>query len=259
MRSVGSLEWILWVLSMGASAVLLIRLAWERIAGNYRYFAAMLALDLVRSLALLWFRDDRNAYAITYVVFEPALWLLYVLIVLQLLDMSLQRHPALAAAARWVTFLGVGVAVVVALSRLPFDFSNPNETYPWLLMVRAMRGAVVTAMVLLLAVIAGFLAWFPVPLSRNAAVYTFGLAVYFLAHSITLLARNLFGVTLTRSMSTVALGVAAACLIAWAILLTARGEQVSVTVGHSWNREKGQHLLAQLQAMNDTLRRPGRQ
>jgi threonine/homoserine/homoserine lactone efflux protein len=47
--------------------------------------------------------------------------------------------------------------------------------------------------------------------------------------------------------------VVALCTGTWLMWLNQKGEEVPVTVGHSWNRDEEQRLLAQLKSINAAL------
>jgi hypothetical protein len=54
------------------------------------------------------------------------------------------------------------------------------------------------------------------------------------------------------------MGVYVTCLLFWLFALNRRGESRTLVVGHQWNPGDEQRLLAQLEAINDSLLRSGR-
>jgi hypothetical protein len=52
-------------------------------------------------------------------------------------------------------------------------------------------------------------------------------------------------------------GTSSACMVAWLVLLNARGEKVQVTTQH-FGRGDEERILLQLDALNDTLLRASR-
>jgi hypothetical protein len=61
------------------------------------------------------------------------------------------------------------------------------------------------------------------------------------------------GTQATRNLNVGVTAVGLLCLIAWAVLLRGKGEEVMVKVGHRWNEAEEEKLLAQLDAINRTL------
>ena len=150
------------------------------------------------------------------------------------------------------------VAIVIAALTLYPDFSSRDTTYIALFYTAVFERAVSSVLLVFLAIIAGFLVWFPVPLSRNTIVHAIAFGMYFSAAAILLLLRNVGGPDVLRVMSTVNLVVQNLSLVAWILFLTKRGERRVVVFGHRWRPEQGDELIRQLDAINDSLMRMGR-
>jgi hypothetical protein len=89
-------------------------------------------------------------------------------------------------------------------------------------------------------------------------MYSIGYAVYFLAKAAALFIAN-YSHQWYNLVSPFLIGVSTACLIFWIFALTRQGETKTVVIGHQWNSDDEQHLLAQLRAYNDSILRASRE
>ncbi len=255
MSTPGSWEWLLWLLSILATAVLVGKLVRNGLHRKYRSFSIYLCAELVRSLILLPIPTNRTLYAYIYLSFEPVLWVLYVMVVLELSNLVLQRHPGIVSLSRWLISGGLGLALAISLLGLQFDYANSAERFPILLLFYVMRRAIMFALVLLLLLLTAFLLWYPVPLNRNIAIYFAGYACYFLSNSMALVMRNVFGHEMNRFASTLMLGITNLSLLIWIVGIRRQGETTPATLGHRWRPEEAERLLGQLRAFNSSLDR----
>jgi hypothetical protein len=112
-------------------------------------------------------------------------------------------------------------------------------------------------LLILILLITGFVLYYPVPLGRNIPVYLIGYAVYFVTNATTIFIRNL-GHYWSRPISDVQMVVYFTCLLFWLFALNRAGETKRVVVGHHWSPSDERKLLAQLEAINDSLLRSAR-
>ncbi|MGH9632121.1 MAG: hypothetical protein ACRD7E_27770, partial [Bryobacteraceae bacterium] len=78
-------------------------------------------------------------------------------------------------------------------------------------------------------------------------------AIFFLAKTAGLFARNVLGTDATEAVNAVLISAACACLVAWIVLLKPAGEKVAAKAGTRWSADAEERLLAQLEAINKTL------
>jgi hypothetical protein len=124
--------------------------------------------------------------------------------------------------------------------------------------VSLVERGIVGSLVIFLVMIAGLLMWFPVQISRNAATHTILCCLFFLGIDSSLFVRDITGLTKanTRLASTVMLGITAACLFLWSILLKSRHESLQVVTGPSFRSPQAvEHASQQLEAINAALLR----
>lgn len=271
MLTLGVVERTLWWLEVAGYLVLYVCLLRERLCGVYRFFSAFLAFSLLRAVALMAAPTvgrvlgeapkpdfSSSAYFWTWFVTEPVQWVLYILVVLELYGLVLQNYKGIASLGRWAIFTGLAISLVIASLTLPVDFSNAGERFPVLRYMHIMERGVVSSLALFLILMGGFLASFPVSLSRNIIVYSIGYAVYFLSLAATVLVRNVGGVDYVGAANIADSGLTVACLIAWILFLNRRGESRPVTLRQHWEPAREQYLIEQLAAINSTLLRAPR-
>lgn len=107
-------------------------------------------------------------------------------------------------------------------------------------------------MLIFLLVMSAFMAWFPVRMTRNGALYVAGFVVYFLSRATGLLLTNL-APRFQASFDIAMLSVSFACLMVWLFALRRKGEETTVVTGASRDPARVQHLTRQLDAMNARL------
>ena len=179
----------------------------------------------------------------------PVIAILQVLVVLELYSLVLQRHPGIRTLGRWVVTGGLLLGLLITVLTLVPDFSNVEQKYQWVLYCSIFERTVASTLLLFLVAITSFLIWFPVPLSRNAVFHALLFGVYFSGGAMLLMLRNVVGPEIIRTLSTVNLLLAVCCFVAWGVLLSRRGEERVVIVGHRWRPGADQRLVDQLQAI----------
>jgi hypothetical protein len=218
------LEHTLWLVTIAGTAILASRLYYTKLYKIYPWLFGYLLVQFVRSLYLLYLSPTWTAYGRFWLLSEPVLWLLYVLMVLELCSLILNKYPGIASASHWMVTGALGVSIVVSLVTLMIDLSVPIGQYHELVYFNVIRRGLYSSLVLFLLLMVAFLQWYPVPLSRNLITHTVVFAVYFTCYAAGLLVRNLMGVEVTRTFSTVQLAVAVVCIATWILLLNPAGE-----------------------------------
>jgi hypothetical protein len=88
-------------------------------------------------------------------------------------------------------------------------------------------------------------------LSRNVVVHTVIYSIFFLSDALILLWRLMLGYNVGGTYNVVAAAIGSACTVAWAVLLTAKGEEVPQLP--QIRPEAEERILHQLDALNATL------
>jgi hypothetical protein len=249
--------------------VLVIRLMSQQLLSAYKIFATFLLFDLsasVLSVSVPWealYRQYGVDYRVVWLIERPIDWLLYVWVVYAILQKVMKDHPGIFQASQRMLWGCFAAAVLIALlsARLELAVTQSGQVaLIGTLVKRALviERACVTTSLLLLATTLTFLLWFPVQVTRNAALLCSGLLAYFGSEIAMLLLLDVWGVGSSKFFSVGLNLVHTACLVLWLLYLNVRGEQRKVRPGHSWRRKDQDRLIGQLEAINAALARSGR-
>src|SRR5579872_6615647 len=170
-----------------------------------------------------------NLYFYLFFYSEPLLILLYILVVVELYRLVLERYKGLYTLGRWAMYAAVVISTTVSVvSLLPkIAPSMPEPSRRLMYEIAAERG-VDFALVIFILLIVAFLGRYPVPLSRNVVVHTAIYSVFFLCDALAMLWRTLLGYDVAVAFNLVATIVSSACALAWWLQLSAAGEEVTV-------------------------------
>jgi len=264
------LECLSW-LEIAAYVVLCVRLRSQGLHRVYRVFAVYLLFRAARSVALavlpwacygLWGRAygpfENNVYGWVWIVTEPVVWVLQVLVVLELYSLVLQNFKGIVSMGRWVLLAGLTVAIVLSSVTLPSELSHSAQHYTMLRGYFVVSRGLDASLVIFLLFITAFLAWFPVPLSRNVVLYSMVYALYFITDTLAELASNLVGARAWTAVNIAGNCVDLLCLSVWIVFLNRMGEAQKVVVGHAWTERHEEELMGQLAAINSSLTRSAR-
>jgi hypothetical protein len=268
MPSAAHLVSIFQVLTIVGSALTVFKLITTGLYRRYRIFFAYFLLRLpymtgflvVQNLKGLKGGDGSSSdlYFNLFLYSEPVLLLAYILVVMELYSLVLERYRGLYSLGRWAMYgavvISAAISVLTLLPKLSASLPEPSKRLMY--EVAAERG-VDLALVIFILLIVWFLTKYPVPLSRNVAVHTAIYSVFFLSDTLGLLWRTLLGYNVTTVFNVVSTAVSSACSIAWWLLLSARGEEVQVHVPQM-RPDSEERILQQLDVLNATLLKASR-
>jgi hypothetical protein len=251
-------EDLLWYLNIIAGAWLVFRLIRQHLWPVYRFLFAYLLCDIAQQIAGLTVRavlaKPGPAYSDIYFGGQAVKLVLSVFIVLELYELSLSSHGAIAAYGKKMA--SYALLAVCALAALQLILAPPREVprvndllrqYLW-----AYERTVDLALLLLLLGMIGFLTWFPVKIAKNYAYYLGGFSTYFLARWIGLFAVGGF----PQYRSAISLGelcVSLLCVCGMALSIRPEGEHQTIAPGHAWNQAEMERLAVQLKEINASL------
>lgn len=197
--------------------------------------------------------DGSNLYFYVYFYSEPILLLAYILVVIELYSLVLERYRGLYTLGRWAMYGAIVVSGTVSiLTLLPKLGASIPESSRLLLYELAAERGVDLALVIFILLIVLFLSKYPVPLSRNVVVHTAIYSVFFLTDAMALLWRTVLGQHVTEIFNLVTTIISSACSMAWAFFLTAHGEEVRAQLPQI-RPETEERILYQLDQLNSTL------
>jgi len=227
--------------------------------GLYRRYPALLGFLILNPiLSLVFLASSVSAYVTYWKILQPFTWLFSVWVVLELYTAILEKHKGLATFGRWMQYAGFSLSTVVSvLALLPRIRAGANRADPVLSYYYAVERGVDCGMLVFLLVLLVWLTQYPVPLSRNLLIHSFTYTALFLSNSVGLFAQAFFGFELSRPVTLALTGVFGLCILMWLIFLSAKGEEIRVTVTH-FTPQHEERVLKQLEAVNQALLRLSR-
>lgn len=244
------IEQLLVVLQAVALAALCLRIWWTRLYRVYSYFFVYLLLALLQVAVLLFFPIRSASYLYVWMASEALVVAFYALVVLETYAIILRDLAGIASAAR--RYINIVIACAIIASLLLVGLEKKPATMPQYFLV--CERAIISSLLVFVLLSVAFLAYYPVPLNRNAVSYSAGFAVYLLVKTIALFAANL-RYYLWRQIDIVLLAFSAACLLFWLFALSRAGEVKTVVVGHRWDIQDEKRIVSRLKAINESLLR----
>lgn len=240
------------------SALTIIKLFSTGLYRRYRVFFGYFVFR-VPYLTLLWVLTQfyggtsSNTYFYVFFYCEPLLIFAYVLVVVELYRLVLERYRGLYTLGKWAMYAAVVVSSAISiLTLLPTLAPSMPEPSKWLMYEVATERGVFLALVIFILLIVWFLGRYPVPLSRNVVVHTTIYAVFFLTDALVLLWRTALGFKVREEFNVAQTAVLATCALAWWLFLSAPGEEVTVQVPQL-RPDTEERILKQLDMLNATL------
>lgn len=242
-----------------AAAVLLVRLIRTGLAWRYRAFTIYLSCIVVELLLVLLVPRGTNVYFYVYVAMDAVLSFTQILVIGELFSLVTASYPGIARSGRKILWTALAVAVGISGFVLILgDGSAASGPLRPLAQYFVIARSISFALLVFLGLTLAVLFWFPIPLSRNVIMYVIGYSLYFAGRALTRLAGTLLGESKVVLLSAISIGIALCCFVFWGVVLSKRGEQLSLTVGHRWEPGEGEALVRQLESINKALLRVSR-
>jgi NADH:ubiquinone oxidoreductase subunit K len=222
---------------------------------RYRVLFAYLILRVPYITCSLFLNVNSPVYQKLFIITEPLFWAFYILLVRELYGLVLERHRGVYTLGRWVMYLATAVSVTVSLlSLLPRITPAMPQRSRIMGYIYATERGVDFSLAIFILLILFFLSRYPVLLSRNVLVHAVVYSIFFLSNTLGLVLHSVFGLHLKTEVDMLFMGTASACVVAWLVLLNARGEEVRLIAPH-FGRGDEQRILLQLDSLNSTLLR----
>ncbi len=254
-------ENILWLSFVMAQVAVLGRLTFERLLRVYQVLSIYLLTDATRFVVFLLLPPGRKYSAWLFVISQPVIWVLETCVLIELCLLIFRSHAGLARVGRWVIASGLAAAFLVSMATAPSTapVADPNDSFKILFYYTAVERILDIGMVVFLLIMTVFLAWYPFTLNRNILVYFAGWAFSFIARSAAVVIPLATGRHITRTTNLVLEVVDLLCMMMWLVLINKAGENAERVSGYNWQPEHREQVRAQLQAMNDFLKKSQRQ
>ena len=241
--------------SVLCAAVTALKLFKSGLFRRYRFFVAYLVFRVPYGICLLVLDVHSGLYQEFWTVTTPVFWILYILVVLELCGLILEKYKGLYTLGRWAMCLGLAVAVTLSLlSLLPHIAPATPQLSRIMGYILATERGVDFSLAIFILLILFFLSRYPVHLSRNIAVHSVVFSLFFLSNTLGLLLYSVFGVDVNGEINLFLMGISSACMVAWLVLLNAKGEEVRLSPLR-FGRGDEERILLQLETLNSMLLR----
>lgn len=242
------------VLLLG-SMLMVLKLYRTGLYRRYPIFFAFFIFRIPNSIWPLFLEVTSPVYQKVWVLTEPIEFGFYVLMVVELYKLVLEKYKGLYTLGRWALYVSLAISVSIsAISLLPQIKPSAPQTSKIMFYVMATERGIQTALAIFIVLILCFLSFFPVKLSRNVRVHALVFSIFFLSHTFVLLMRSLFGLRMGHEMNTILTGITAASVVAWLTLLRTAGEDSRLEPA-PFGPPHESRLLAHLDSLNAALLR----
>ena len=254
MTSVALVSCLKAVLLLG-SVLMVLKLYRTGLYHRYPIFFAFFIFRIPNSIWPFFLDTSSPLYQKVWVLTEPIEFGFYVLMVVELYKLVLEKYKGLYSLGRWALYFSLAISVSIsAITLLPRIKPSMPQRSRIMFYVLATERGIQTGLAIFIILILCFLSLFPVKLSRNVRVHALVFSIFFLSNTFVLLMRSLFGMHLLNVVNIILMGVTAASLVAWLTLLRAE-EEDSVRAPVPIEPEHESRLLAHLDSLNAALLR----
>jgi len=227
-------------------------------SGLYRRFPVFFVFFIFRipnSIWPLFLETSSPLYQQIWVLTEPFEFGFYVFMVVELYKLVLEKYVGLYTVGRWALYLSLAISVSISgITLLPRIKPSMPQTSRIMYYLLATERGIQTGLAIFIILILCFLSLFPVKLSWNVRVHALVFSIFFLSGTFVLLMRSLFGLHLADEVNLILMGINAASLAAWLVLLSA-SEEAPVRAPVQFEPEHESRLLAHLDSLNTALLR----
>jgi hypothetical protein len=237
-------------------------IAWKLYStGLFRRYPVFFLYCIFRVPNSIWpllLGTDSSLYQQIWMVTDPLVLGFYILMVVELFRLVLERYKGLSTLARWAMYISVLLAVTISLlSLIPRFTPAMNQRTKVMGYFLFTERGIDSALAIFIILILLFLSRYPIQLSRNARVHALIYSVFFLSNTLGLFLRMVFGLKASTNLNMVFTAISAASVLGWLLLLSPAGE----TIPEKKTRirpDQEQRLLTQLDALNASLLRVSR-
>jgi hypothetical protein len=246
--------------SLLGSVLMVLHLYRTGLYSRYPIFFTFFIFRIPNSIWPFFLEVSSPLYQQVWILTEPVEFGFYVLMVVELYKLVLEKYKGLYTLGRWALSFSLAVSVAIsAISLLPrINPSMPQRSKIMYYVLATERG-IQTGLAIFIILILCFLSFFPVKLSRNVRMHALIFSIFFLSNTFVVLMRSLFGMRMADEVNTILLGITAVSVVAWLSLLRVAGEEsgfAPVPLGP----DHESRLLIHLDSLNAALlRSSGRQ
>jgi len=148
----------------------------------YPIFFAFFIFRIPNSIWPLFLDVSSNLYLHVWVLTEPFEFGFYVLMVVELYKLVLEKYRGLYTLGRWALYVSLAISVTIsAISLMPRITPSLPQRSKIMFYVLATERGIQTGLALFIILILCFLSLFPVKLSRNVRMHALVFSIFFLS------------------------------------------------------------------------------
>ncbi|HYP13882.1 MAG TPA: hypothetical protein VEQ63_08150 [Bryobacteraceae bacterium] len=236
-----------------AYIALLWRLFRHGLFRTYRLFTVFLCFELFRLCYSGVLDPSTRVYRNLYFFSQPVTWILLLLVIMELYELTLKHYSGLATWGRRVLSVALIASAMVSLATVVLDIQTHPTLDSRVALYFTIERVIVVSLLLFIFALALFLGYFPVPVNRNTILHLRIFSVYFVLKGAVLVALMVIPRESRPVVNLIIHLLSGSCLVAWATLLTKNGEDVQRRSSYRSDPELEQQLVSQLDAINRTL------
>jgi hypothetical protein len=237
------------------SATAAIKLYYCGLHRLYPFFFLYLVLHIPNTIWPLFLSRTSYTYQKVWIVTDPVFLILYVMLVIELYRLVLNKYRGLYTLGRWAVYgisaISVAISAISLIPKLTPELPQSTKVMGY---VFALERGVNTSLAIFLILLLLFLSLFPIKLSRNVRVHALVYPLFFLSNTFALLLRGLWGLKRATELNIAMLAVSVVALATWTLLLSPAGEEVPGVIS-PMPKAYEQRLLERLNSLNATLLR----
>lgn len=259
MEATQSIEQAFRYLEPATVLLLILRLATQRLIGQYQAFTAYVLIWLCQDVLPLIFGWGlgTDAYARFFFFSEPWEWIFSCLVLLELFDLTFTGFPGIRSAGKLLLSAAILIAVLVGAGSAVPTLLYRNDSGGLLLFYSVIERSVMLITLVLLAALQYLVVHYRLELPRNTVVYGFTYAAYFTIRALQAFVLSELGPTYSSITNVAVMAVDVACILVWALALTHRGMTSEMTAGPRLSDEERTRLRGQLTSLNNAIARVG--
>jgi hypothetical protein len=249
------LDTCLKVVVLLGSVLMALKLYRSGLYHRYPVFFAYFIFRVPNTIWPLFLEGASPLYQKIWILTEPIELVFYVMMVVELYKLVLEKYKGLYSLGRWALYLSLAISVSISgITLLPRITPTMPQTSRIMFTVLVVERGIQTGLAIFIILILCFLSLFPVKLSRNVRVHALVFSIFFLSNTLALLVRTLFGLHLVGEVDAIFLGITAASVVAWLTLLRAAEEEPRPAPA-AFGPQHESRLLSHLDSLNAALLR----
>jgi hypothetical protein len=237
-----------------ADALLIACILWTKLSKAYPFFLAYVLTDCVQQVLQAVYSGNLEAEQYLYMVGNAPKLVLITFTIREVLQAAFESYSGLAEFSKRASGYLATASALVALALAKLDPSVPWLHRHLLQHFFTFERTVDFTLLIYLLIISVFMAWFPVRIRRNVAIFIGGFVAYFASECAGLFLVNR-ALRAAQGLHSMMLAVSLGCVVSWIMAIRPRTQEAMAVTGIRWNPAALAKLSRQLESINASLAR----